>query len=218
MERLTDLTVTAFADLLASDAPAPGGGSAAALFGANGAALGVMTTNLTVGKKKYPELWENAAAARDRGMPLVHAFLDALEADTLAFNRLMDAMHLPKDTDEQKAARRAAMQEATKDAVRTPYGTLELCVETVALLESLVGKVNPNCASDLGVGAAAVEAAARGAWLNVNINLQSIKDDAYVRETFAGAKALYDDILARADVVFRKIETQCLPFCNQTEG
>lgn len=218
MERLTDLTVTTFADVLASDAPAPGGGSAAALFGSCGAALGVMTTNLTVGKKKYPELWDNAAAARDKGLPLVHAFLDALEADTEAFNRLMDAMHLPKDTDEQKAARRLAMQEATKCAVRTPYHTLELCLETVGLLESLVGKVNPNCASDLGVGAAAVEAAARGAWLNVNINLQSIKDEAYVRETFAAAKAEYLDVLTRTQSVFAAIEAQCLPACNQIEG
>ena len=218
MERLSDLTVKTFAEVLASEAPAPGGGSAAALFGSCGAALGVMTTNLTVGKKKYPELWEHAAAAREQGLPLVTAFLDALEEDTQSFNRLMDAMHLPKDPDGQKAARRAAMQEATKGAVRSPYRTLELCKTTVELLESLVGKVNPNCASDLGVGAAAVEAAARGAWLNININLQSIKDEAYVCETFRSAQTLYRDVIAKAEAVFAAIETECLPVCNQTEG
>ena len=180
MERLTDMTVTTFTNVLASDAPAPGGGSVAALFGACGAALGVMTTNLTVGKKKYADLWEHAELMNKQGQPLIPAFLEAVEADTLAFNRLMDAMHLPKDTDEQKAVRSAAMQEATKEAVRMPFHTLELCAETVALLESLTGKINPNCASDLGVGAAAVEAAARGAWLNININLLSISDEAYV--------------------------------------
>ena len=219
MERLTDLTVKTFAEVLASEAPAPGGGSAAALFGACGAALGVMTTNLTVGKKKYPELWDHAAEARAQGLPLVTAFLDALEEDTLSFNRLMDAMHLPKDTDEQKAARRAAMQEATKGAVLTPYHTLELCRTTVDLLGSLVGKVNPNCASDLGVGAAAAEAAARGAWLNININLQSIKDEAYVKDSFARAQAIYRDVLEKAQAIFAAIETSCLPdVCNQTEG
>lgn len=218
MERLTDLTVTTFAQVLASEAPAPGGGSAAALFGACGAGLGVMTTNLTVGKKKYPELWDHAADVREKGMPLVQAFLDALEEDTQSFNRLMDAMHLPKDTDEQKAARRAAMQEATKGAVRSPYRTLELCKETVDLLDALVGKVNPNCASDLGVGAAAVEAAARGAWLNININLQSIKDEAYVCESFRAAQTLYREVLLKAQTVFDAIEAECLPVCNRTEG
>lgn len=218
MERLTDLTVTTFTEVLASDAPAPGGGSVAALFGACGAALGVMTTNLTIGKKKYAELWEHAELMNKQGQPLIPAFLDAVEADTQAFNRLMDAMHLPKDTDEQKAARRAAMQEATKEAVQMPYHTLTLCKETIELIEALIGGINPNCASDLGVGAAAVEAAARGAWLNVNINLLSISDEAYVQKTFADAQALYRDVIERAQRAFAAIETQCLPACNQIEG
>ena len=218
MERLTDMTVTTFTNVLASDAPAPGGGSVAALFGACGAALGVMTTNLTVGKKKYADLWEHAELMNKQGQPLIPAFLEAVEADTLAFNRLMDAMHLPKDTDEQKAVRSAAMQEATKEAVRMPFHTLELCAETVALLESLTGKINPNCASDLGVGAAAVEAAARGAWLNININLLSIKDAAYVNDTFTRAQAIYRDVTERAARAFAAIEKECLPVCNQIEG
>ena len=218
MERLTDLTVTGFTDVLASNAPAPGGGSVAALFGACGAALGVMTTNLTVGKKKYADLWEHAELMNKQGQPLIPAFLEAVEADTLAFNRLMDAMHLPKDTDEQKAVRSAAMQEATKEAVQMPFHTLELCAETVALLESLTGKINPNCASDLGVGAAAVEAAARGAWLNININLLSIKDAAYVNDTFTRAQAIYRDVTERAARAFAAIEKECLPVCNQIEG
>ncbi len=216
MERLTDLTVSTFTDVLASDAPAPGGGSVAALFGACGAALGVMTTNLTIGKKKYADLWEHAELINKQGQPLIPAFLEAVDADTQAFNRLMDAMHLPKDTDEEKAARRAAMQEATKEAVQTPFHTLSLCKETIDLVEALVGKINPNCASDLGVGAAAVEAAARGAWLNININLLSITDETYVRETFGKAKAMYSDVIARAERAFAAIEADCLPACNQT--
>ena len=218
MERLTDLTVSTFTDVLASDAPAPGGGSVAALFGACGAALGVMTTNLTIGKKKYADLWEHAELINKQGQPLIPAFLEAVDADTQAFNRLMDAMHLPKDTDEEKAARRAAMQEATKEAVQMPFHTLSLCKETIDLVEALVGKINPNCASDLGVGAAAVEAAARGAWLNININLLSITDETYVRETFGKAKAMYSDVIARAERAFAAIEADCLPTCNQTEG
>ncbi len=218
MEKLTDLTVTQFTDTLASDAPAPGGGSVAALLGACGAALGVMTTNLTIGKKKYADLWENAEAAKAVGTPLIDEFLLAVDDDTQAFNRLMDAMHLPKDTDEQKAIRREAMENATKDAADMPFHTLTLCERTVSVLEQLAGRINPNCASDFGVGAAAVETAARGAWLNVNINLRSISDEAFVKDLYARAKALYDDVTARADALYRRVDEFCRPACNQTEG
>ena len=218
MERLTDLTVTQFTDILASDAPAPGGGSVAALFGACGASLAVMTANLTVGKKKYAEHWDNAEAAKATGMPLIEQFLKAIDDDTLAFNRLFEAMHLPKETDEQKAARRAAMEEATKEAANMPFHTLTLCEHTVSVLEQLQGRINPNCASDFGVGAAAIVTAARGAWLNVCINLQSLSDTAFVNDLYARAKAIYDDVSARAEVLYRAIDEQCRPVCNQIEG
>ena len=218
MERLTDLTVTQFTDILASDAPAPGGGSVAALFGACGASLAVMSANLTVGKKKYAEHWDNAEAAKATGMPLIEQFLKAIDDDTLAFNRLFEAMHLPKETDEQKAARRAAMEEATKEAANMPFHTLTLCEHTVSVLEQLQGRINPNCASDFGVGAAAIVTAARGAWLNVCINLQSLSDAAFVNDLYARAKAIYDDVSARAEVLYRAIDEQCRPVCNQIEG
>ena len=218
MERLIDLTVSQFTEVLASDAPAPGGGSVAALFGACSAALGVMTTNLTIGKKKYAELWENAEAARAVGMPLIDDFLKAIDDDTLAFNHLIDAMHLPKDTDEQKAIRRAAIEDATKDAANMPFHTLTLCEQTVTVLEQLAFKVNPNCASDFGVGAAAVQTAARGAWLNVIINLQSISDEAFVRDLYDRAKALFDSISLRAEALFAQVDAFCRPACNQIEG
>lgn len=218
MERLTDLTVTQFTDILASDAPAPGGGSVAALFGACGASLAVMTANLTIGKKKYADHWNNAESAKTVGLPLIEQFLKAIDEDTLAFNRLIEAMHLPKDTDEQKAARRAAMEEATKEAANMPFHTLTLCERTVSVLEQLSGRINPNCASDFGVGAAAIQTAARGAWLNVIINLQFISDEAFVQDLFDRAKAICDDVIARAEILFRKIDAECRPVCNQIEG
>ncbi len=218
MERLTDLTVTQFTDILASDAPAPGGGSVAALFGACGASLAVMTANLTVGKKKYAEHWDNAESAKTIGMPLVEQFLKAIDDDTLAFNRLFEAMHLPKETDEQKAARRAAMEEATKEAANMPFHTLTLCERAVSVLEQLRDRINPNCASDFGVGATAVTTAARGAWLNICINLQSLSDEAFVNDLYARAKAIYDDVSARAEALYRAIDVQCRPVCNQIGG
>lgn len=218
MERLTDLTVTQFTEILASDAPAPGGGSVAALFGACGASLAVMTANLTIGKKKYADHWDNAEAAKVVGEPLIEQFRKAIDDDTLAFNKLFEAMHLPKDTDEQKAIRRAAIEETTKEAANMPFHTLSLCAHTVAVLEKLAGRINPNCASDFGVGAAAVQTAARGAWLNVNINLQGLSDEAFVNDLYTRAKAIYDDVTARADALYQKVDAQCRPVCNQIEG
>ena len=218
MERLTDLTVTGFADVLASDAPAPGGGSVAALFGACGASLAVMTANLTIGKKKYADYWNNAETAKTVGAPLIEQFLKAIDDDTLAFNKLYEAMHLPKETDEQKAIRRTAIAETTKEAANLPFHTLLLCEKTVAVLERLAGRINPNCASDFGVGAASIVSAARGAWLNVCINLQGLSDEAFVNDLYARAKAIYDDVTARADALYRAIDEQCRPVCNQIEG
>lgn len=218
MERLTDLTVTGFTDVLASNAPAPGGGSVAALFGACGASLAVMTANLTIGKKKYADHWNNAETAKTVGEPLIWQFLKAIDDDTLAFNKLYEAMHLPKDTEEEKAIRRAAIAETTKEAANLPFHTLTLCEKTVAVLEKLAGRINPNCASDFGVGAASIVSAARGAWLNVCINLQGLSDEAFVTDLYARAKAIYDDVTARADALYRAIDEQCRPVCNQIEG
>jgi len=218
MDQLIDLTVSGFTDVLKSNAPAPGGGSVAALFGACGASLAVMTANLTVGKKKYADDWKNAETAITVGEPLIGQFLKAVDDDTLAFNRLYEAMHLPKDTDEEKAARRAAMEDATKEAANMPFHTLSLCERTVAVLEQLAGRINPNCVSDFGVGAAALVTAARGAWLNVCINLQSLSDEAFVRDLYARAKAIYDDVTARAEALFLSVDEQCRPVCNQSEA
>ncbi len=218
MEQLTDLTVTRFTDILASDAPAPGGGSVAALLGACGTALAVMTANLTIGKKKYAEHWKNAEAARTVGEPLIEQFRKAIDADTLAFNKLFEAMHLPKDTDEQKAIRRAAIEETTKEAANMPFHTLSLCEKAIVLLEKLDGRINPNCVSDFGVSAAAIATAARGAWLNVNINLQALSDEAFVKDLYTRAKAIYDDVTARAEAMYAAVDIQCRPVCNQIEG
>ena len=218
MERLTDLTVTQFTEILASDAPAPGGGSVAALFGACGASLAVMTANLTIGKKKYADHWKNAEAAKTVGEPLIEQFRKAIDDDTLAFNKLYEAMHLPKETDEQKAIRRTAIAETTREAANLPFHTLTLCEKTVAVLERLAGRINPNCASDIGVGAASIVSAARGAWLNVCINLQGLSDEAFVNDLYTRAKAIYDDVTARADALYRSIDEQCRPVCNQIEG
>ena len=178
----------------------------------------IIHVDLSTGKKKYADHWNNAESAKTVGMPLIEQFMKAVDEDTLAFNRLMDAIRLPKDTDEQKAVRRAAMEDATKDAANMPFHALSLCKRAVSVLEQLSDRINPNCASDFGVSAAAIETAARGAWLNVCINLQSISDEAFVKDLYDRAKALLDDICARTEAFFAKIDAQCRPVCNQIEG
>ena len=173
---LSELTLRQFADLLASDAPAPGGCSAAGVCGAIGASLSSMVCALTLGRKKYAESQELAQAAMSEAQTLKDAFLSAMQRDTAAYNGFGAALALPKGTEEEKAARLAAMQEAMVECTRSPLHLMELCVKALELTASLVGKTNQNAMSDLGVSALSLDAAIQGAWLNVLTNLGSLKD------------------------------------------
>ncbi|MDR1732169.1 MAG: cyclodeaminase/cyclohydrolase family protein [Synergistaceae bacterium] len=179
---LTDMTIKDFTAKLASDAPAPGGGSAAALSGALGAALVSMVCNLTLGKAKYAEHKTLVEDVLAKSGALATKLLEAIQRDTDAFDSVMAAFALPKETDEQKAKRGAAIQEAYKVAVASPVATAEYCLEAMGYAESLLGKSNVNAASDLAVGALQAHAGLKGALENVKINLPSMKDAAYVQE------------------------------------
>ena len=148
--QLSELTVRGFADLLGSDAPAPGGGSAAALAGALGAALTAMVGSLTVGKKKYAEFDGLARETLEKAQDLERRFLDVMQRDTEAFNAVSAVFALPKSTEEEKAARSAAMQEALQGCTKTPFEMMELSLEALRLTEGLVDRSNANAASDLG--------------------------------------------------------------------
>ncbi len=192
--KLTEMTVSAFTDVMASDAPAPGGGSAAALEGAQGAALAAMVCALTLGKKKYAEVQELAQAGKDQMDGLKEQFITMIDKDTEAFNAVSAVFSMPKDTDEQKAARKAAMQAALKGCTVTPYQTMELCLESLEAVRGLVGRTNASAASDLGVSALSLKAAVQGAWLNVLINIGGIQDQAFAQDY----RKKGEDILARA--------------------
>ena len=171
-----------FLDELASDAPAPGGGSVAALGGSLGAALVTMVANLTVGREKYKEHWDAMAEARDKSEPMRKRFVELMNEDTEAFNAYMGAMKLPKETDEEKAARRKAMEEASKGATMVPLETLELCVSLAEAARKAMQHGNQNAVSDAGVAALYAQAAGKAAGLNVRINLPSIKDEKFAAE------------------------------------
>ena len=197
--KLAEMEVRNFASVLASDAPAPGGGSVAGLEGALGAALTSMVTALTVGKKKYADVQAQAEETGEKARALKDQFIEIMERDTETFNILSAAFGMPKATDEEKAARSAAIQEGLKLCTKVPYETMELCAEGIDLVAGSVGKFNASAASDLGVAALSLKAGMLSAWLNVLINIGSIKDKTFAEEYRAKGEKLLQHALTPAD-------------------
>ena len=191
---------------LASDSPTPGGGSVAALGGALAAALTSMVANLTIGKKKYADVQEEVRAilAKTEGLRL--ELTELMEEDAAAFDKVMVAMKLPKETDEEKAARTETLQAALVDAAMVPLAVMEKCVEAIALAQVAAEKGNKNAVSDAGVAALMGRAGAHAAKLNVLINLSWIQADEHksfvekagraIEELGAQADRSADDVLA----------------------
>ena len=205
--KLAEMTVTQFADVLASDAPAPGGGSTAALEGALGAALTAMVCRLTEGRKKYEEHQAFVVEVKEKATALQAQFIDVMDRDTEAFMVISNAYGMPKATDEEKAARSAAIQAGLVKSTETPMEMMELAAQTIALTESLLGRFNTASASDLGVGALSLRAAVQGAWLNVLINIGSLKDTALAESYRTKGQALVDQVVAAADRIYAEVLT-----------
>lgn len=174
--KLGDCTVAGFAKELASDSPAPGGGSAAALEAALGAGLVAMVCRLTVGKAKFEPHREELLAVQERAEELRLSLLDLMDRDAQAFLQVSAAFALPKGTQEEKAARSAAIQRGLEACTRTPLEVMELALQALELAAALPGRFNENAASDLGVAALSLQAGIRGAWLNVCINVGSLRN------------------------------------------
>lgn len=177
-KKLTDMTLTAFADETASESPAPGGGSIAAYMGALGAALGTMVANLSAHKAGWDERWEEFSNYADGGRMLIDRLIALVDEDTAAFNRIMAVFSMPKSTDEEKAARAEALEAATLYATEVPLNTMKTAFEAFELLETMAKEGNPASVSDAGVGALAARSAVLGAQLNVKINAAGLKDRA----------------------------------------
>jgi formiminotetrahydrofolate cyclodeaminase len=180
--RLTDKPVTIFLDELASNAPAPGGGSVASLSGALGAALVSMVCNLTLGKKGYEDVQGDIKDLVARSEALRQELAGLLEADVAAYTAYSQTAKMPRDTDEQKAERTKAMQAALKNATEVPMHIAEAAVKVMDLCMPAAEKGNRWAVSDAGVAVLMAEAALRSAALNVLINLGSIKDQDFVAE------------------------------------
>ena len=205
--KLADMTVTAFTDTVASDAPAPGGGSVAALAGSIGAALTAMVGNLTQGRKKYADYAAYAAEVEARGNELKERLMDVMDRDTEAFNAVSAAFAMPKATDEEKAARSAAIQAGLKGCTKTPMEMMELMDEAVTLAASLLDSgFNDTAASDLGVSFLSLKAGIQGAWLNVLINVGSLKDREFADDYRARGEAILAHALPLADECYGRLE------------
>ncbi len=200
---LVGMKVNDFTDLLSTDAPAPGGGSVAALCGALSGALSAMVGALTHGKKGYEDAFDEAEAVGVEGQRLKDEFLADVDRDTDAFNRVMAAARLPRKTDEDKAARQAAMEEANKQATLVPLNVLRRTWEAAGLARRIAEKGNKNSVSDAGVAALAARTAAEAAYLNVAINLPGIEDEKFKAETLKEAEAVRKKVIEHTEETVR---------------
>ena len=205
MERLSQHTIEHFVEGLASDAPTPGGGGVAALSGALGTALSAMVCSFTVNKPRYAEFDAQAAQSLVVCHTLQRNLLDAMERDAETFGAVAAVFAMPKGTDEEKSARTVAMQSALKGCTQPPYEMMVLSVQALELTRDLVGKSNPNVASDLGCAAVQLRATLEGAWLNVRVNLGSIRDEAFVAEHRSGGEALIARGVPMAEEIYATI-------------
>jgi len=195
-------TIAKFLDELASEQPTPGGGGAAAIMGAVGAALVSMVANLTIGKKNY-EAFDAELKATNAAAEKVRAELTAaIDEDVVAFNGVMGAYGLPRGTDEEKAARAAAIQAALKQATDAPLRAVKACHEVIKLSAVVAEKGNVNVISDAGVAVLAANAGLRSAALNVYINTKSIKDREFAEIRLGEVNALTDLAALKTEEVY----------------
>lgn len=205
-KKLVDMTCRDFADETASESPAPGGGSISAYMGALAAALGTMVANLSAHKAGWDDRWEEFSDVAEKGRTLQDILIHLVDEDTEAFNRIMAVFAMPKKTEEEKAARKEALEAATLYATEVPLRTMKTACETFDILEAMASKGNPASVSDAGVGALAARAAVQGAYLNVKINAAGLKDRAVADKLLAEAH----DISLKAD----KRESEILAIVN----
>lgn len=202
MGRLMQMTMHGFATETASESPAPGGGSVSAYVGALGASLATMVANLSSHKKGWDERWNFFSDWAEKGQAIKTKLEYLVDEDTASFNRIMDAFGLPKNSDEEKAARSTAIQAATLYATQIPLQTMKVAAAAMPIAQAMVEEGNPNSVTDAGVGGLCIRTAVYGAWMNVCINAGGLKDKAMAETLMAEAnKILADTLLAEQQLL-----------------
>ncbi|MFO7614807.1 MAG: glutamate formimidoyltransferase [Bacteroidales bacterium] len=189
-KQLIGMTVEDFTDETASESPAPGGGSVSAAVGALGVALGTMVANLSSHKPGWDDRWDGFSLWAEKGQKLKEELLFLVDEDTRAFNRIMDAFGLPRTTDDEKKARREAIEEASKYAIMIPFRVMERSLESMEVMKAMAETGLEASVSDVGVGALCARTAVMGAFLNVKINAAGLNDKSYASEMIAKGEAI----------------------------
>ena len=200
--KLDQLSIRDFVAELGSDNPTPGGGSVAALCGALGAALSAMVSRLTVDREKFKETWPSMEEVKKTADELVARFLDLVQEDSDAYQKVTAAFQLPKETEEEKASRQTAIEEAMKRAATVPLETLRVSERLVGIAREAVQGGNPNAITDAGAAVQLANATAVVASYNVRINLSRIKDEAFV----TACEKEVDETLKRLETLFADVD------------
>jgi len=208
--RLINMTLTDFADETASESPAPGGGSIAAYAGALGISLAGMVANLSSHKKGWDDRWEEFSNRAAEAQQYKARLVELVDADTHAFNRIMDAFGLPKSTDAEKAARHTAIQDATKFAIDIPFQVMQTAFDSMSVIKAMAESGNPNSVSDAGVGALCARASVMGAFMNVRINAAGYDDKKFVEDIVGRGRKIEADTIA--------LEGEILKIVNEKIG
>jgi len=205
---LVSRNLTNFAELTASEAPAPGGGSISAYVGALGIALGTMVANLSAHKRGWDHRWEEYSTQAEKGQELLNKLLWLVDEDTKAFDAIIQAMRLPKSTLEDQEIRKLAIEKATKDAIEVPFRILKLAYSSMNILKQMSNKGLKSSISDVGVGAACARTAVLGAYLNVKINCQGLDDKKYTDKILAESKKVKDQALKKELLILKIVKTK----------
>ncbi len=207
---LVNMKLNAFADETASESPAPGGGSISAYVGVLGVSLGTMVANLSASKKGWEDRWEEFSNWAEKGQSYKKQLLDLVDEDTRSFNAIMNGFALPKGTDEEKAIRKQAIQDATKYAIEVPLKVMEVSLATMEVMKAMVEIGNPNSITDAGVGALCARTAVMGAHMNVKINTGSYDDKTFVADILKKAAAIEEQAV--------KLEGEIVGLVNKAIG
>lgn len=194
--KLANMKMTAFANETASESPAPGGGSVSAYVGALGISLGTMVANLSSHKKGWDERWEEFGNWAEKGQAIKDELLKLVDEDTHSFNLIMQAMALPKSTEDEKAVRKNEIQKATKYAIEVPFNVMQLSFDSMTVIKAMAEQGNPNSVTDACVGALCARTAVLGAFMNVKINASGYDDKTFVNEILSKGKEIEKKAIA----------------------
>lgn len=204
--KLVDMSVSGFVDETASESPAPGGGSVSATMGAMGIALATMVANLSSHKAGWDDRWEEFSNYAEKGQKLKDRLLFLIDEDTRSFNNIMAAFGLPRGSEQEKADRTKAIQEATKYAIEVPFNVMQTSFSCFEVIEAMVEIGNPNSISDAAVGAIAIRSAIIGAFLNVQINANDLDDKEFVTDILEKAAKIRKDAEEKERIILDKVD------------